>query len=274
MSGGGVTQAVGHGGPSVLIQALTIFNGIGASGQLGQIPLAPHIGIVLHQLGQIPVALQIHGTCLGEESGAGRGFRKIGLVGTPVLLLHVYVEFHRLDGTGVGISGLRAISGENMASSLIDKAPVAQLVVVIGHKAVFAGRVVNLPGGVRQILPGPVIGGVGDSCGVKHLLIVYQQTVVLVFRHAVEPPVAAAGIAAGNFGEVLFVIVWFDVIIKVCHVGQHAEVGVVQQLVGMHPEDVRHGVAFGGSFQLCPVFAPAGGLHLDHHIGMRGRRIR
>ena len=56
------------------------------------------------------------------------------------------------------------------------------------------------------------------------------------------------------------------VIIKVCHVGQHAEVGVVQQLVGMHPEDVRHGVAFGGSFQLCPVFAPAGGLHLDHHI--------
>ena len=36
----------------------------------------------------------------------------------------------------------------------------------------------------------------------------------------------------------------------------------------MHPEDVRHGVGFGGGLQLGPVLVPAGDLHLDGHVGM------
>ena len=36
----------------------------------------------------------------------------------------------------------------------------------------------------------------------------------------------------------------------------------------MHPEDVRHLAAGGGSFQLGPVFVPAGNLHFDGDVGI------
>ena len=62
------------------------------------------------------------------------------------------------------------------------------------------------------------------------------------------------------------VVVRVHVVVEVRDVRQHAEFRVVQDLVGVHPEDVRHGVGFGGSLQLGPVLVPAGDLHVDDHI--------
>ena len=44
---------------------------------------------------------------------------------------------------------------------------------------------------------------------------------------------------------------------------QNPVVGILQQLVGVHPENIRHLVAGGCSLQLGPVFVPAGDLHLN-----------
>ena len=39
----------------------------------------------------------------------------------------------------------------------------------------------------------------------------------------------------------------------------------------MHPENVRHLVGHGGSFQLGPVFVPVDDLHFNMYVGMLGR---
>ena len=58
--------------------------------------------------------------------------------------------------------------------------------------------------------------------------------------------------------------------VEVRHIRQHAEVGVVQDLVGVHPENVRHGVGLGGGLQLGPVLGPVGDLHFDVNLGVLG----
>ena len=69
----------------------------------------------------------------------------------------------------------------------------------------------------------------------------------------------------------VLVVVVLHVAVEVGHIRQHPEVGVVQDLVGVHPEDVRHGVGLGGGLQLGPVLVPAGDLHVDDDVGMLGR---
>ena len=56
--------------------------------------------------------------------------------------------------------------------------------------------------------------------------------------------------------------------IEVRQVRQDAEVRIVEDLVGVHPVDVGHGVALGRSLQLGPVLAPVGNLDLDDHVGV------
>ena len=68
----------------------------------------------------------------------------------------------------------------------------------------------------------------------------------------------------------VLVVLRVHVGVKVGDIRQHPKIGVVQDLVGMHPEDIRHGVAFGGSLQLGPILAPVGHLHLNDHIGVLG----
>ena len=78
--------------------------------------------------------------------------------------------------------------------------------VVVGHKAVLAGGIINFLGRFRHVLPGPVVGGIGNSGGVEHLLVVDQDHVVLVLGDAVHPAVAAAGVADGDLGEMVLVV--------------------------------------------------------------------
>ena len=68
----------------------------------------------------------------------------------------------------------------------------------------------------------------------------------------------------------VFIIIGVHIIVEVCDIRQHSKIGVIKQLVGVHPEDVGHGVGLGGGLQLRPVFAPAGGLHFDLHIRVLG----
>ena len=117
--------------------------------------------------------------------------------------------------------------------------------------------------GADQVIPGPGLVRVGNACGIEHFLIINKAHRVLILGHAVELAVRAAGVGQRNVGEVLGVH-------NVGAVCQLAVVGVLQNLVGVHPEDIRHLVAHGGGFQLGPVFVPAGHLHLDLHIGMLG----
>ena len=216
------------------------------------------------QLGQnVPVALKEHGALFGEEGGAGRGLGKVVLVGAPVILLQSDVELHRLGGGGLGETGLRLVLVENVAAVLVHKVPVAQLVVAVGHVAVLAGGVIDFLGRVGQIVPGPAFVGVAHAGGVKHFLIVDKAHGVLVLGNGVQRAVRAAGVGEGHLRE-------FAGVHDVGAVRQHAVVGVFQQLVGVHPEDVRHLAAGGSGLQLGPVFVPAGHLHLDLHVGVLG----
>ena len=254
MGPGGVGQAVGDGGPAVAA------DGIGGGGQHGHIPLAHHIGVVGHLGQQVPAALQEHGALFREEGGAGRGLGKVGLVGAPVVALEVHVVLHGLPGGLLVKAALGLVLGEDTAAVLIDEVVVAQLLVVVGHVAVVAGGVVDGLRGLLQVIPGPGLVGVGHPGGVKHLLVVDQADVVLVLGHAVHPAVGALGVADGDLAVVLLIGE------QVGDVGQHAKFGVVQDLVGVHPEQIRQGVALGGGFQLGPILAPAGDLDLDDHI--------
>ena len=82
--------------------------------------------------------------------------------------------------------------------------------------------------------------------------------------------VAAAGVGDGDVREVVGVVVGVLVRVEVRQVGQDAKVGIIKDLVGVHPVDIRHGVALGGSLQLGPVLAPAGDLHVDDHVRVLG----
>ncbi len=68
----------------------------------------------------------------------------------------------------------------------------------------------------------------------------------------------------------VLVVVGVYIIVEVCDIGQHTEIGIVQKLIGVHPEDVRHGVGFGGGFQLGPILTPAGHLDLNFHVRVLG----
>src|SRR5699024_5551775 len=96
-----------------------------------------------------------------------------------------------------------------------------------------------------------------------HFLVVHKAYRVLVLGHGVELAVRPAGVGQGNVGEMLGLH-------NVRAVGQHAVVGILQDLVGVHPEDVGHLVGHGRRFQLGPVLVPAGDLDLDVDVGMLG----
>ena len=66
----------------------------------------------------------------------------------------------------------------------------------------------------------------------------------------------------------ILVIIGLHIIVQFGHVRQHTKVGIVQNLIGMHPEDVRHGVGLGGRLQLGPILVPVRYLHLNDHIGV------
>ena len=66
----------------------------------------------------------------------------------------------------------------------------------------------------------------------------------------------------------VLIIARLHVVIEAGDIRQNAEIGIVQDLVGVHPEDIRHGVGFGCGLQLGPVLVPAGDLYLDDHIGV------
>src|SRR5699024_4482595 len=242
-------------GPAVAVQ------GVGALGQDGHVPLAHHLGVVL-QFGQdVPVALQEHGAVTGKEGGAGAGLGKVGLGGAPVVLLQVDVKLHPHPGGGVVEVGAGLVLGQDAAAGLVDKVPVAQLVVAVGHVAVIAGGVVDLLGCFAQGVPGPGVVGIADPGGVEHLLVVDKAHRVLVFGHGVQLAVRAAGVGQRNVGEVL----GLD---DGRAVGQLAVVGILQDLVGVHPENVGGLAGHGVGLQLGPVFVPAGDLYLDDHIGV------
>ncbi len=175
-----------------------------------------------------------------------------------------------LLAAGLVEAGGGLVGAEDVAAVLVDVGPVAQLIVQIGQVAVFPGGVVDLLGGVRQVVPGPVVVGIGHTGLVEHLFVIHQHAVILVLGHAVVAPVGTADVAQGDVGEVVLIVTALHIVVQVGHIGQHAEIGVVQKLVGVHPEDVGHRVGLGGGLQLGPVLAPAGDLHLNDHIGVLG----
>ena len=143
MGGGGIAKAVGNGGPAVA------GGGVRAHGQGRDVPFALHIGEAGHVVPEVPVALQEHGAHLGEEGRLRRGFGKVCLIRAPVGFLEVDVKVHGLPGALLVKPALGFVFREDTSAGLIDEVPIAHLIVVIGHEAVFAGGVVNFSGGVR-----------------------------------------------------------------------------------------------------------------------------
>ena len=252
---GGVAQAVGDGSPAVTA------HGVGAFGQNRNVPFAHHFGVVLQFAQDVPVALKEHGALLGEEGRAGSGLGKVVLVGAPVVFLQVDVEFHAHLGGRVGEVCAGLVLGQDAAARLVHKVPVTQLIVAVGHVTIFAGGIVNFLGSLTQIVPGPGFVGVGDAGGVEHLLVVHKADGVFVLGYGVQFAVRTAGVGQRNVREVLGLH-------NVGAVGQLAVVGILQDFVGVHPEDVRHLVGDGSRFQLGPVLIPAGDLHFNVDVGM------
>ena len=156
------------------------------------------------------------------------------------------------------------VLGQDAAARLIHKIPVAKLVVGIGHVAVVAGSIVDLFRGFHQVVPGPGLVRVSNAGSIEHFLVIYQAHGVLVLRHTVQHAIGTACIGQRNVREMLGLH-------NVGAVCQFAVVGIFQDLVGMHPENIRHLVGHGGSFQLGPVFVPVDDLHFNMYIGMLGR---
>ena len=66
------------------------------------------------------------------------------------------------------------------------------------------------------------------------------------------------------------IVIGVLICIEVRQVCQNAEVGIIENLIRVHPIDVWHGVAFRSRLQLGPVFAPACDLYVNDYIGMLG----
>src|SRR5699024_8571260 len=219
-------------------------------------PFAYHVGVIL-QFGQnVPVALKEHGALLREEGRAGGSLGKIVLVGAPVILLQADVEFHALAGARVQEVAAGLVRRQDAAARLIHKIPVAKLVIGIGHVAVVAGGIVDFFRGFHKVVPGPGLVRVSNAGSIEHFLVIYQAHGVLVLRHTVQHAIGTACIGQRNVREMLGLH-------NVGAVCQFAVVGIFQDLVGMHPENIRHLVGHGGSFQLGPVFVPVDDLHFN-----------
>ena len=231
--GGAVTALARHEGGTVeqVHQALHVGDG--------------GVGLLYHHVDQVVDLHSGHQTHNHDHEQGGRDHGQ----GDGEELLHLA---RAVDAVGL-VEGFRDVlqSGQQEDGIVADVAPDSH-------------------DGFGHVVPGPVLVGVSHPGLVEHLPVIYQDDVVLVLGHAVDAPIGAAGVAQGDLGEVVLVVVGFHVVKEVGKVGQDAEVGVVQNLVGVHPEDVGHGVGLAGSLQLGPVLAPAGDLHLDVHVGMLG----
>ena len=133
------------------------------------------------------------------------------------------------------------------------------MVIGVCHIAVLAGGSVDLLGCADQIVPSPVLVRVSYTGSIEHLLVIHQTDRVLVLGDCIQGTVGAHGVGQRDLRE----LVLFHNVGAVC---QHPVVGILQQLVGVHPENIRHLVAGGCSLQLGPVFVPAGDLHLNADI--------
>ena len=184
----GVAQAVGNGGAPVSAHR------IGTFWQHCHIPFSLHIRVILHLRQNVPVSFQEHGSLLGEECRSRRSLRKIVLIGTPVFLLQVNVELHGISGGLIVKTSGYSVLRQYVAALLIHKIPVSQLVVSVGHIAVFSGGVIDLLGSLTEIIPSPGLIWIGYSCRVEHLLVVHQSHRVLVFGHSVIPAVASLNV--------------------------------------------------------------------------------
>ena len=114
----------------------------------------------------------------------------------------------------------------------------------------------NLLGCADQIVPGPVLVRVSNTGSIEHFFVIHQTNRVLVLGDCIQGAVGAHGVGQRNLRE----LVLLHDVGAIC---QNPVVGIFQQLVGVHPENIRHLVAGGGSLQLGPVFVPAGDLHLN-----------
>src|SRR5699024_8158054 len=157
-------------------------------------------------------------------------------------------------GAGLGLGRAAAAGG-------VDKVPGAQRAVGVGHVVGIAGGVEDLLGCLAQGVPGTGVVGIPELGGAVHFNIVPTAPRVLVFGHGVQLAVRAAGVGQRNVGAVL----GLD---DGRAVGQLAVVGILQDLVGVHPENVGGLAGHGGGLQLGPVFVPAGDLSLADRIGV------
>ena len=117
----------------------------------------------------------------------------------------------------------------------------------------------NFLGCADQIVPGPVLVRVSNTGSIEHFFVIHQTNRVLVLGDCIQGAVGAHGVGQRNLRE----LVLLHDVGAIC---QNPVVGIFQQLVGVHPENIRHLVAGGGSLQLGPVFVPAGDLHLNADI--------
>ena len=233
-------------------------------------------GLALRQDGQIELVLdelvarvRAHHPAADElhRHAAGLELLVVGHVGEALQRRGDTVHGHQLHPgldrfLGLGLIKAALAVFKDEAAILIDEVVVAALGVVRRAEALH-GVGGQLLRSVAQGFPGPGLVRIGEAGGVKELLVVRQRDGIVILRHGVL--LALEVVQRGDAGRIRRVIQT-----QVGQVQKGAGGNVLEELVGVHPEDVRERAAHRGRLELHPVLIPRGHLGLDLDIGMLG----
>ena len=184
-------------------------------------------------------------------------------------------EFHGRLGVLVIPAGRLLVLTDDIATKVIHDVEPTILIVGGVH-----GRAIELAlaclgdglGGGIVVVPGPVVGRIGNAALVKDRLVIDQRNGVVILRHGILLAVEAVEFADARI--VVFHLHDVGLSDIIGQVQQHVVFHVHLSRVGVHPEDVRQRTSSRAGFQQSPVLVPSDHLDVDVDTGLLGPQIR
>ena len=138
------------------------------------------------------------------------------------------------------------------------------LLIVVCHDPVFSGLVMDRLGCLHQRIPCPGIIRIRYTGLVKNVFIIDQRYCIHIFWNAVN--LVLIGEVLNQILSKIVGIILFSLIIQIRQICQDSRFRIFAELICVHPENIRKGIAVCHCLQLCPVFTPCRYLHIYGHI--------
>jgi len=255
-----VCKSVGDAGSSVTGYRIRAFR------QNCHIPV--QVWIVDIQVIDSPASKIHHSAFTGEETFCFTKIREITLVWRKIIIgLPSDIFCDTFLCCRIIKSGFCLIIINIVATCLINGICPSFLLILICHHTVFSSFFMNSFRCFYQIIPGPCIIRIGNTCFIKDVFVIYKTDGINIFHNPIDF-VFVCKVLNQICREVIVIIVRVFICIQVCQICQHTCLCIFTEFIDVHPENIRQGITVCHSFQFCPVLTPCGNLYFNRYIRM------